>query len=227
MQNWARLTIGIAVAALLLLGCTLNEAAIRKAVEETQQVQKAGEAIAEAIAGTQAALLALTPSEPPVPPTSTNTVTPEITSTSPAPSGQAYVPDLVGLNIEDAKATCSAAELPFYWVEFINKDVPEWSVFAQTPGPGGLVKLDAKQAKDKLKLLMSVYMFTPTADLTGRDTGESTGDPCGGLTYEGICDGNVAWWCDGGVIWYWECSGACGGGYCGWDPSVGNTCFCP
>jgi len=135
MQKRVARLIGIAVAALLLAGCAPSEAQIQKALQDTQQV---GEAIAQAIAATQAAALALTPSDTPIPPTSTNTATPEVTSTSPAPPGQAYVPDMVGLNIEDAKATCSAAELPFYWAEFINKDVPEWSVFAQTPGPGGL-----------------------------------------------------------------------------------------
>jgi len=222
MQTTVRFAIRIAVVGLLLAGCAPTEAQIEKALQETSQVEHA---IQAALAGTHAALLALTPSEPPIPPTSTNTATPETTSTSPAPPGQAYVPDLVGLNIEDAKATCSAADLPYYWVELINKDVPEWSVFAQTPGPGGLVRLDAKQSRDKLKLLMSVYRFTDTPIPPPKEGGASTGDPCGGLTYEGICDGNVAWWCDNSQIWYWDCASC--GGVCGWDPYVGNTCFCP
>lgn len=220
MLTPTRHLIGIAVAALLLVGCTLNEAQIAKAVQETQE---AAQTIAEAIEGTQAALIALTPTEPPVPPTSTNTATPDVTSTSAPPPGQAYVPDLVGLNIEDAKATCSAADLPYYWVALINKDVPEWSVFAQTPAPGSLIKLDADRNSDKLKLLEAVYKYTPVPDKPGH----STGDACGGLTFEGICDGNIAYWCQDGEIWYWNCPAYCPGGFCGWDPAVGNTCFCP
>jgi len=90
-----------------------------------------------------------------------------------------------------------------------------------------LVKLDAKQSKDKLKLLMSVYQFTPTPDISGNYGGESTGDPCGGITYAGFCDGNVIYWCEGGQLWYADCAAYCGG-FCGWDPSSnGNVCYCP
>jgi hypothetical protein len=222
MQTLARHTIGIAVAALLLVGCAPSEAQIQTALQDTQQVE---EAIAQAIAATQAAALALIPSDTPIPPTSTDTPTPEVTSTGTPPPGQAYVPDLVGLNIEDAKATCSAADLPFYWVVLINKDVPQFSVYAQTPGPGSLISLDANRNKDRLKLLEGVHEYTPTPP-PAKKAGSTSGDPCGGIDYAGICSGNTALWCDGGQLWYWDCAAYCGG-YCGWDPAQGNTCFCP
>ena len=221
MATRRRAFTGICVGVALLTGCTSSEEQIRKAIQQTQDVKQG---IENAIAATHRA------EAPQIPPTSTITLTPTNTSTAEAtntatpPLGKAYVPDLVGVNIEDAKATCSAASLPFFWVELINKDVPEWSVFAQTPAAGGLIDLNAKQSNKKLKLLMSVYKFTETPKPQPK-RGSSTSDPCGGLTYEGICQGNVAYWCENNQVWYWNC-GSCGG-TCGYDPGVGNTCFCP
>lgn len=43
------------------------------------------------------------------------------------------------------------------------------------------------------------------------------GDACGGITYEGTCDGDVAVWCEDGELWGY----ACEPGACGLDPSSG------
>lgn len=38
-------------------------------------------------------------------------------------------------------------------------------------------------------------------------------DPCQGITYEGICDGDVVVWCEGGELWGIDCTPA----ECGWN----------
>ena len=45
--------------------------------------------------------------------------------------------------------------------------------------------------------------------------GSGGGDECGGVTYEGFCDGDVAVWCENGQILWEECN------VCGYDPQYG------
>lgn len=49
------------------------------------------------------------------------------------------------------------------------------------------------------------------------------GDPCGGITYQGQCDGSVLRWCDSGAVQSYDCANK--GEACGWqDDSIGNNC---
>ena len=41
------------------------------------------------------------------------------------------------------------------------------------------------------------------------------GDPCGGITYEGFCDGDVVVWCESGQVFWEFCD------VCGYDPQFG------
>ena len=45
--------------------------------------------------------------------------------------------------------------------------------------------------------------------------GECVEDSCGGINYDGCCDGNVLQYCDEGQL----AGGDCGDGGCGWDPN--------
>jgi len=49
---------------------------------------------------------------------------------------------------------------------------------------------------------------------TGTSTSTSDDDPCGGLDWEGECDGNTVRWCDQGQIYEHSCPS---GDTCGWD----------
>lgn len=54
--------------------------------------------------------------------------------------------------------------------------------------------------------------------------GSAAGDACGGLTFQGICEGDLLKWCEGGGIRSFDCSAT--GKVCGWESdSVGNNCL--
>ena len=54
--------------------------------------------------------------------------------------------------------------------------------------------------------------------------GPSAQAPCGGLDYEGICEGDTARWCDGGEVRQRRC--ARWQMTCGWgDDDTGNYCM--
>jgi secreted trypsin-like serine protease len=42
------------------------------------------------------------------------------------------------------------------------------------------------------------------------DPGYPEGEGCGGISWEGQCDGNVVVWCEGGELWWLECMAGCG-----------------
>ncbi len=48
-------------------------------------------------------------------------------------------------------------------------------------------------------------------------------DPCGGITFEGCCDGSVVTWCSGGVVSERDCATTVNpvGSKCGWSDSLG------
>lgn len=51
-------------------------------------------------------------------------------------------------------------------------------------------------------------------------------NPCGNVTYQGICSGTTLTWCEGGALKSVNCSST--GKVCGWqDNTVGNNCLAP
>jgi len=56
------------------------------------------------------------------------------------------------------------------------------------------------------------------------DQGLCTGQgPCGDVTFEGCCEGNVVLWCDSGVLWFMDCSALVNPEqqHCGWNDELG------
>jgi hypothetical protein len=53
----------------------------------------------------------------------------------------------------------------------------------------------------------------------GSDPGSGGGDVCGGVTYEGDCQGDVVEWCDGSGVQQIDCAQS--GMTCGWNDSAG------
>ena len=97
-------------------------------------------------------------------PTATTTLTPTSTST-PAPTltptpppGMAYVPDFIGMDLPDAEAIVIELGFRWFYVAVVNRDVPEWQVFEQSPDPGSLIDLD----EERVRLFVAVDHFTPT-----------------------------------------------------------------
>jgi N-acetylmuramoyl-L-alanine amidase len=53
---------------------------------------------------------------------------------------------------------------------------------------------------------------------------EQPEDPCAGLDYYGVCDGETLVWCDGGALYSVDCG--VDGDVCGWqDDVIGNNCL--
>lgn len=56
----------------------------------------------------------------------------------------------------------------------------------------------------------------PPPDPNAPNAPPDPNDPCQGITYEGICDGDVVVWCEEGELWAIDCAPAA----CGWNPDA-------
>jgi len=222
-----RPTMAVGMSALVILACSAgggSESAVATAISQTEGA-RALEALAlTATAAAEATDTPLPTATMTLTPTSTSTPAPTLTPTP--PPGMAYVPNLVGMALSEAEDLL-AEELPggnhwrYFWVATINLDVPEWQVIEQSPDPGTLITL----REDRIRMYVAVHEYTPTPRPAPR-AGAPSGDPCGGVTYQGYCDGNVLVWCENGQLWIYDC-GNCGG-ICGYqDPVIGCVCYCP
>lgn len=154
-----RPTMAVGMSALVVLACSacgVSENAVSTAISQTEGA-RALEALA--LTATAAAEATDTPS-----PSATTTLTPTSTST-PAPTltptpppGMAYVPDLIGMDLPDAEAIVIELGCRWFYVAVVNRDVPEWQVFQQSPDPGSLIDLDG----GRVRLFVAVEDFTPT-----------------------------------------------------------------
>ena len=205
----------------LCTGCGASESAVATAVAETERARALK---ALALTATAAAQATDTPS-----PTATSTMTPTATDTpqpSPTPTpppGMAYVPDLIGLDLPDAEEILNELGCRWFYVAVINTEVPEWQVVDQEPEPGSLIDLD----DDRIRIFVAVAEYTPTPrPVPAPRAPEPAPNPCGDITYEGVCIDNVCYWCEDSQLWYMDCSSC--GGYCGWSDTYNYfTCFCP
>lgn len=211
-----RLSLPLCAAAVLVLACrsaTPDPSAVETAIAQTEAAR------------IQTALAAATDTSTPTlteTPTPTLTPTPPPTPTLTPPEGMAYVPDLIGMKLLDATGILDEMGCRWFYVAEIKLDMPEWQVFGQSPDPGSLIKLTT----DRVRLLVAVRKFTPTPKPPEEERrGQAAPDPCGGIDYWGICEGNVVYWCEDNTLWYYDC-GWCGG-YCTIDPSIGWVCDCP
>ena len=217
-----RPSISAGMSALVVLACSACAASGSAVAAAISQTEGARALEALALTATAAAEATDTPL-----PTATTTLTPTSTST-PAPTltptpppGMAYVPDFIGMDLPDAEAIVIELGFRWFYVAVVNRDVPEWQVFDQSPDPGSLIALDG----ERVRLFAAVEAFTPTPVPEPRG-GSTSGDACGGVTYQGYCDGNVVVWCEGGQLWWYDCASC--GGYCMWfDPDFGCGCACP
>jgi hypothetical protein len=216
-----RLGILLALVVTLISSCRFlvvaSEEQIATAIAETNQAE---EISAFYDARTQEALATETPvptsTDTPIPsdtPLPTSTFTPE------APAGMAYLPDLVGMPyVEASEILIDLDSEKWYYVAVINRQVDEWTVIDQEPEPGTLFDL----GDDRVKIIVAVYKFTPTPQID--KGGKQSSDPCGGITYAGICQSNVVYWCQNNVLYYYDCSWC--GGVCAWNDAIGFYCTC-
>jgi hypothetical protein len=109
------------------------------------------------------------------------------------------------MDIAEAERLLEQLDFRYLWVTLINREVPEWQVYEQSPDPGTLIDLGA----DRIRLCVAVYVFTPTAPSQG-------GGNCGSVTAVGTCLANVAYWCEGTTLRIHDCENACdyGDGIC-------------
>lgn len=213
----------VLISLLLVLGsasCTrelsLSEDAIATAIAETQESDDIRSLIETATAAAVATNTSEPPTDTPIP---SDTPEPSLTPTFPPPEGMAYVPDFIGMQWDDVEKIFK--EMGFkkgYYVAVVKWDVDEWSVFEQEPEPGILVDLE----DGRVKVLVAVKEFTPTPERSR--SGSQSSDPCGGITYAGVCQSNVVYWCDNNTLWYYDCSSC--GGVCAWDDGIGFYCTC-
>jgi len=205
---------------LILAGCQSAESAVATAMAGTAE-QQAIEALIRS--ATAAAGATNTPTATPTrTPTATVTETPTPTRTPLPPAGMDYLPDFIGLSLAEAQEILDDNEFNYIYIVLINRGVPEWTVYEQDPAPATLVD----RHDDRVRIYVAVYEFTPTPPPAPRH-GSPSGDPCGGVTYAGFCDGVYCIWCEDNQLWYIDCLGWCGG-TCGFDPSDRiYKCFCP
>lgn len=219
------------IIALLISGCNFSGPdadAIQTAIAETEEsdtLRKIGTSLAEATIAAAAVTDTLEPSatftDTPIP---SVTSTPEPTSTPVPPEGKAYMPDFNGMEYQDAIDILEEmGSERWIYVVLINMDIPEWEVFDQDPEAGTLVDLN----DDRLKIIVGVHKFTPTPKPKSKSgQGNQSSNPCGSITYQGVCVNGVCYWCENNELWYWDCN-ACGG-ICGWSDVYNYyTCFCP
>jgi hypothetical protein len=205
---------------LILIACTPSEEVIATALAQTsdaQMLRSLAETLTQAAVSTDTPQPSATASETPSP---TNTSTPEITLTSTPPPGSMYVPDFIGMNFWQAHDEfLKESEFRWYYVELINKTIPDWQIFGQTPGPGSLIRVN----EEKCKFLVGRISITDTPEPPDKG-GKKSSDPCGGITYAGICESNVVYWCENETLYYYDC-GWCGG-VCLWNDAIGFICSC-
>lgn len=133
----------------------------------------------------------------------------------------AYVPDFGGMELSAAEEFLEDSHWLYIWVAQIDRGSPEWLVIVQSPEPGTLITI----REDRIRLVVAVHEFTPTAHPEPRQ-GAPAPDPCGEITYEGVCIGTVCLWCQDNTLYFVDCAWC--GGTCGWIPSEQYFgCLCP
>ncbi len=225
MKKRNLLCAGLILSGCFLVSCTrtLSGDGIATAIAETAQAEAMRMFYEAQTAEAQATdTPEPTATDTPIP---TDTPLPSSTPTPVPPAGMAYVPDFIGMHYDEASDILIEMESErWYFVHLINKDVDEWTVYIQEPEPGTLFDLK----NDRVKIIVSVYAFTPTPTRVTRPR-DSFADSCGGVTYQGYCESySEVVWCEDNQLWIWDCAAYCSGGYCGYyDAFVGYTCFCP
>ena len=195
---------------------SLSEEQIAIAIAETQQMEEIRSLMGILTEEAKATDTPEVPTDTPIP---SDTPEPSLTPTFPPPEGMAYVPDFIGMQwVEVEKIFKELGLKKGYYVAAVKWDVDEWSVFLQEPEPGILVDIE----DDRVKVVVAVKEFTPTPERSR--SGSQSSDPCGGISYAGVCQGNVVYWCEDSILWYYDCSGC--GGVCAWDDGIGFYCTC-
>lgn len=207
---------GFIFVALLLCGCGTSEEAIQTSVAQTEEYQTLLDLAASATAAAAA-------TDTPVPtdteiPTETSSPTPEVTDT--LEPGKAFVPDVIGMVVDDAMQTLEDEGMDGYWVAVVDPTYDDGTVYEQEPVAGEIITVEEEQ----VKLLVAFKEGTPTASAAFRG-GNPTNKPCGGVGEKGKCVGNVCTYCVFGFLWEWDCS-TCGGTCVFSDTLDLYTCDC-